>query len=241
MEHVDGSTTSGGKKSKGGSGKEDSPTERVTIPRANFKTALFVLRGNAPYVSNKFSAEAREMMRAKQAAGSQAKKGAKREPKDFDKCFEQSMHATGDGKYGVPASCFRQALVSACRIVGFKMTLAKLALFIEADAIDADDASPLVMFSKGEPKHFEAATRNETGVADIRVRGKWDAGWEIQLRVRYDADMFAEGDVRNLLERVGVQVGIGAGRPDSKTSCGQGWGTFEVLDAAPATGGEKNA
>jgi len=154
------------------------------------------------------------MMRAKQAAGSQANKGAKRPPKDFDKCYRESMHSDTDGKFGVPASCFRQALVSACRIVGFKMTLAKLALFVMA----------------GEPKHFESATRNDTGVADIRVRGKWDIGWEMVLRVQYDADLFTAGDVRNLLSRVGVQVGIGAGRPDSKTSCGQGWGTFEIVD-----------
>lgn len=204
-------------------------TAKGLIPAPKFKTVTFTLRGNAPYVSNKFSAEAREMMRAKQAAGSQAKKGGKRDAKDFDRCYRESMHATADGKYGVPASSFRQALVSACRIVGFKMTLAKLALFIKADGIDADDASPLVVFTKGEPSKFEAATQNDTGVADIRVRGKWEPGWEIDLRVEYDADMFMESDVRNLLTRVGLQVGIGAGRPDSKTSCGQGWGTFDVV------------
>jgi hypothetical protein len=202
----------------------------AVISRPRFETARFVIRGTAPYVSNKFSEEARGMMRAKQAAGAQAKKGGKREPKDFEKNFQQSMHTTADGRQGVPATCFRQAMVSACRIVGFKMTLAKLALFIKADDIDADDASPLVFFSKGKPKYFEAFTRNETGVADIRARGRWDAGWEIKLHVEYDADMFEERDIRNLLTRVGKQVGIGAGRPDSKTSCGQGWGTFDVLD-----------
>lgn len=201
---------------------------KLQIPAPKFKTAAFLLTGTAPYVSNKFSAEAREMMRAKQEAGSQAKKGSKREAKDFDKCFRESMHAFPDGTYGVPATCFRQAMVSACRIVGFKMTLAKLALFVLPDGEDCDDASPLVRFTKGEPEHFESCTRNETGVADIRVRGKWATGWQIRLRVQYDSDMFSATDVRNLLERVGVQVGIGAGRPDSKTSCGQGWGTFSV-------------
>lgn len=201
---------------------------KLQIPAPKFKTAAFLLTGTAPYVSNKFSAEAREMMRAKQEAGSQAKKGSKREAKDFAKCFRESMHAFPDGTYGVPATCFRQAMVSACRIVGFKMTLAKLALFVLPDGEDCDDASPLVRFAKGEPEHFESCTRNETGVADIRVRGKWATGWQIILRVQYDSDMFSAADVRNLLERVGVQVGIGAGRPDSKTSCGQGWGTFAV-------------
>lgn len=200
----------------------------ATIPAPRFEVAEFVLTGTAAYVSNKFAAEAREMMRAKQAEGQRAKKGTKREAKDFNKAFAESMHALRDGSYGVPATSFRQALVSACKIVGFKMTLAKLALFILADGEDADDGSPLVRFIKGEPKHFESCTRNQTGVADIRVRGKWDAGWQIRLRVQFDADMFSAADVENLLSRVGVQVGIGAGRPDSKTSCGQGWGTFSV-------------
>lgn len=212
-------------KAKGAAGND----ERLQIQPPRFRVATYTLVGDAPYVSNKFSAEAREMMRAKQAEGSTSKKGAKRPPKDFDKCYLESMHATADGKYGVPASCFRQAMVSACRIVGFKMTMAKLALFVLSDGIDADDASPLVLFTKGAPSKFEASTRNETGVADIRVRGKWDIGWELTLRVKYDADMFAHKDVTNLLARVGVQVGIGAGRPDSKTSCGQGWGTFNVV------------
>lgn len=202
--------------------------EAIRAPK--FEIATFLLRGTAPYVSNKFSEEAREMMRAKQAIGGQAKKGGTREAKDFGACFRGSMHRTADGKYGVPASCFRQAMVSACRIIGFKMTLAKLALFVVHDGLDETDSSPLVLFATGAPEYFESFTRNETGVADIRVRGKWAPGWEILLNVRFDADMFLEKDIRNLLARVGVQVGIGAGRPDSKDSCGQGWGTFEVVE-----------
>lgn len=200
------------------------------IKAPNMKVAKFTIRGTTPYVGNKFSAEAREMMRAKQAAGSQANKtGKKREAKDFSKCREEATHFLADKSCGLPATAFRQAMVSACRLVGFKMTLAKLAVFVEADGFDADDHSPLVRFTKGEPRHFEAATRNDTGVADIRARPLWEPGWEAMLRVRYDADLFEESDVRNLLVRVGTQIGIGAGRPDSKDSCGQGWGLFEVL------------
>lgn len=202
----------------------------MQIKPPNMQVAEFTIRGTAPFVGNKFSGEAREMMRAKQEAGAQAKKGAKREPKDFSKCREEATHRLADGSYGLPATAFRQAIVSACRLVGFKMTLAKLALFVEADGFDADDHSPLVRFTKGEPEHFESAVRNETGVADIRARPLWQPGWEARLRIRYDADLFELADVRNLLVRVGTQIGIGAGRPDSKESCGQGWGLFEIVE-----------
>lgn len=199
----------------------------IAAPKWAEKT--FTIRGTASYVSNKFSAEARNQMRAKMLQGQQAKKGKAKEARDFQRDFRESIHWFDDKTPGVPASCFRQALVSACRLVGFKMTLARLSLFVLADGEDADDATPLVRFGKGEPQYFESATRNQTGVPDIRVRGRWAPGWEIPLKLRWDTDQFSESDVRNLLRRVGEQVGIGAGRPDSKMSSGMGWGTFEVL------------
>lgn len=60
-----------------------------------------------------------------------------------------------------------------------------------------------------------------------RLAKRWPE--TIELRVRYDADQFGAQDVLALMERVGLQVGIGAGRPDSKTSAGMGWGLFEIV------------
>lgn len=208
--------------------KTERPTKAL-IPRPRFETRKFTIRGTAPYVTNKWSAEARAMMRAKQAAGHQAKKGTKREPKDFERLAKESMHTDPRGKPGIPATAFRQAMISCCRLVGFKMTLAKLSVFVEADAFDPDDDTPLVLFTKGKPEHVEHTTRNDTGVADIRPRMKFSPGWEAVVRVRYDADQFGARDVLALMERVGLQVGIGAGRPDSKTSAGMGWGLFEIV------------
>jgi hypothetical protein len=48
------------------------------------------------------------------------------------------------------------------------------------------------------------------------------------VRVQYDADQFTATDAANLMTRVGAQVGIGEGRPDSKMSAGMGWGTFKL-------------
>jgi hypothetical protein len=49
------------------------------------------------------------------------------------------------------------------------------------------------------------------------------------LNMRWDADQFSADDIINLLMRVGLQVGIGEGRYDSKKSAGLGWGGFEVI------------
>lgn len=208
----------------------DDATTAVTIPAPNFVVIPFRIRGVAPYVQNKFSEKAREQMVSKQKAGSTATKGSKRDPKDFQAAYEQAIHRSPDGWAGIPAPAFRNALISACRTVGFQMTRSKLGVFCEPDGFDGDDGTPLVRITRGEPRYFEGFVRNETGVVDIRPRPKWDEGWEAVARIRFDADMFTAQDVANLMMRAGLQVGIGEGRPDSKKSAGLGWGLFELID-----------
>lgn len=199
---------------------------RVVIDSPKFATAVLHIKGVSPYVQNKFSAKAREKMVAKHRAGSQANKDRKKEPRDFEEDYRQATHTSREGWHGIPAPSFRNAAISACRIVGFKMTLAKLSIFIEADGFDADDGTPLVKII-GKPRVHEGFVRNETGVADIRHRPMWEQ-WEAKLRVRWDTSQFSAQDVVNLFARAGLQVGIGEGRPDSKSSNGLGWGLFEV-------------
>lgn len=201
--------------------------EPVRISPPNLQTAEFTLQGTAPLVLCKFSAKAKQAIHNKQALGSQAQKGTKRTARDFQADFEGAVHRGPNGEYGVPANSFRNAMISACRMVGFKMTHAKLSVFVLADFY-GDDGSPLVLLEGGDPEYTEMVARNETGVCDLRVRPMWRE-WSLKLRVRYDADQFSLQDVANLLARAGMQVGIGEGRPDSKGSAGMGWGTFTLV------------
>lgn len=204
--------------------------QAVSISAPNFQTAVFKIRGTAPYVQNKFSAKAKGQMKEVQEAGSTSRKNRKKEAKNFQEMYEQSIHRSEEDWPGIPAPAFRNAMVSACRTVGFAMTLAKLSVFTEADGFDVDDQTPLVRFTKGEPEYFESLVRLGSGVADIHARALWKAGWEAEVRIKYDADQFTAEDIANLMVRVGLQVGIGEGRPDSKKSTGMGWGMFEVIN-----------
>jgi hypothetical protein len=203
-----------------------SNSKTVVIAPPNFQTAIFHLEGTAPYVQHKFSSEQRRAMRAKQEQGSTAKKGKARAAKDFNEVYRQCMYLDPKGQHGMPAAAFRNAMISACRIVGFKMTHAKQCVFIEADTYDEDGTA--LVFIEGTPEPHESYARNQTGVIDIRLRPMWKT-WRAKLSVRFDADMFTTSDVANLLSRAGLQVGIGEGRPDSRESAGMGWGTFKLL------------
>jgi hypothetical protein len=207
--------------------------EHMVIAPPNFLVAEILIRGNAPYVQNKFSAKAKAEMRATQEAGSTAKKGKKREAKKFKDLYEGAKHIAKEGWEGIPAPAFRNACISACRMAGFQMTRAKLSIFILPDGFDKDDDTPLVKITKGKPMPFSPEridhVRNASGVVDLRPRPRWEPGWEAKVKVRFDADQFTLADVANLMMRAGVQVGVGEGRPDSKSSAGMGWGTFDVV------------
>jgi len=201
---------------------------RLTIPEVRFAYATLGLVGTAPYVQNKFSRKALDLIKATQEAGSTARGKKKHEPKDFQAAYEAAKHIAEEDWLGIPAPAFRNAAISACKLVGFPMTRAKLSIFIEADGWDRDDGTPLVRITKGEPKYGEHYVRNETGVVDLRARPMWMPGWEAKVRVRWDMDQFTLEDIGNLFNRVGQQVGVGEGRPDSKKSNGMGWGLFRV-------------
>lgn len=203
-------------------------TTTAAIKAPDIRTVAFNIRGTAPYVQARFSGKAMQAMMSKMAAGSVAKGKKVREARDFDEDYRNAMHVSTDGWHGIPASAFRQAMISACRLVGFRMTLAKLSVFVLADGFDAIDGIPLIKLA-GKPERVDMAVRNQTGVADIRVRPMWRE-WSAQVKVRYDADQFTTSDVANLMNRVGQQVGIGEGRPDSRESAGLGWGTFELVN-----------
>ena len=194
-------------------------SDHVTIAPPNYRVAEFRIVGTAPLVQNKFSSKARQQIRETQEAGSQAKKGRRREPKDFNAAFEGACHRGPNGEYGIPAPAFRAACIDACRMAGFKMTLARMSLFVIHDFV-GEDGTPLVRLDAGEPEKTELPVRDATGVVDIRARPVW--------RGRINADQFSVTDVANLLAHAGISVGVGEGRPYSKSSAGCGWGTYRL-------------
>jgi hypothetical protein len=206
----------------------------LAISPPNMQEISLRLIGTTPLVQHRFGEKARNQIYETQKAGSQAKKGKKREPKDFEANYQQARHiaaTTTDGSEpgwdGIHAGGFRHAMVDACGIVGFHMTKGKKALFVLADGYERD-GTPLVKIAKGEPRQVIHPARNASGGADLRSRPMWDAGWECILRVRFDADMFSYTDIVNLVARVGCQCGIAEGRPNSKESTGCDWGLFRL-------------
>jgi hypothetical protein len=205
--------------------------EIAVIKPANIVRTTIRIKGTAPFVQNKFSHKARQKMMADMATPANAKKGkSARPPRDYEDDFLQAQHISTSGWNGIPCPAFRAAMIDACRTVGLVMTKAKMSVFVLPDGFDKDDGTPLVRLISEAPEQTESLVRNDNGSADIRIRPMW-RDWAADVTLEFDADMITPESVINLLDRAGRQVGIGEGRPFSKNSVGQGWGTFTVAGA----------
>lgn len=200
----------------------------ITAPKFAILSVRIKNQEGSPLVIHAFSSPNREKMRATQEAGAQSTKRKGREPKDFENAWNLARYVSTAGWDGFNSTALRNAMISSCRLVGFKMTLTRMSIFVEPDGSTIDGV-PLVRIN-GTPAPVDQSihpVRNATGVMDLRARPMWHT-WHSDVRIKFDRDLFSEIDVINLLIRAGAQNGIGEGRANSKMGNGVGWGAFEV-------------
>ena len=202
----------------------------VQIKAPDLRIATFHIKGTSPLVIHRFSIKVKEQMAQKMEQGKSASSKKNRDPKNSDDTFNESRYISKENWDGFHAASIRNAMISACRLVNFKMTLAKMSIFVLADGWDkAEPQIPLIRIY-GKPVKQSDMARVETGQPYVTTRAAYH-DWSAKVRIRFDADQFSIEDVSHLLSRVGQQVGIGEGRHDSKNSAGMGWGTFELEQA----------
>lgn len=216
----------------------DAPmTLTITPPR--MMRAVFTIVGRSPLMIAKFSSKAMQAIKEKHEAGSQAKSKKKREARDFNADVEAARHISHDGWDGIHAAAFRNGMIDACRLTDLKMTQARLAIFTIEDGYDRDDGVPLVKIqSNGGYESSIMPVRNASGTLDLRARPMW-RDWWMDVHLEFDADLMSLQDIGNLMQRVGLQVGIGEGRPYSSKGNGLGFGRFEIKETQLVEDGPK--
>src|ERR1035437_9742187 len=107
----------------------DLTVKTVTIRPPNIQVAKFKIIGTAPLVIHRFSVKLKQQLLDKQEQGKSASSKKTRTAQDSNKKFEDARYISKEGWDGFHAAAIRNALISACRLVNFKMTLAKMSLF----------------------------------------------------------------------------------------------------------------
>ena len=170
------------------------------------KTMVVRLIGDTPLICNRFLPEALE--------GQGKKKGATpRKDQNPEQEFKDSLYPCGDG-YGFPASGFKKAAVSACRMLNEKMTIARAMFHVVGD---------LVPITGSEPRMREDIVRVGRGAPRLRYRGEFP-DWECALTVRFNEAATSIDQVVSLLVYAGFHIGVGDWRPEK----GGSFGCFHV-------------
>ena len=183
----------------------------VEIPAMDIQEMVIGIEGDSPLVSNKWSEKAKEIMLRKQMG--KAEKG-KREPKDPEQDYKDSLYVDEDGDYAFPAVAFKSAAVDACsQIDGMTKVQARGAFHVVGDLVKIE----------GKPNMREDMVRVGMGTADIHYRGEFKR-WKCKLVVRYNARSLSRERIINLFNIAGFAVGVGEWRPQKNGS----WGMFHV-------------
>lgn len=193
--------------------KKTTSVVSIALPSLMIKTMELTLIGDAPLISHRWSEKAKQQMRDKQGKKAQMKK----EAKNPEELFRESLWLHPDGGYGLPSLMFKMAAVNACgHVSGITKTMARGAFHVAGELIKVE----------GEPRMREDFVRNQTGVADIRYRGEFPE-WRATLRVRFNSNVISEEQIANLFNTAGFACGVGDWRPERDGS----FGMFHVATA----------
>lgn len=198
-----------------------------TIPATDIKLVQckFGIRGTSPLISHAWSKKAKEMLLAKQVAP----KTSKKEPRDPDRDFRESMYYIhGDPHtplencvFGMPAISFKCAAVNACsQIDGVTKVFAR-SVFHVGSTFEATELVPI--YSEDGPIMRDDMVRVGMGTADIRFRAMFPT-WETELLLKFNESATSLDQVITLMNIAGFGVGVGDYRPERNGT----FGTFEV-------------
>jgi len=185
--------------------------EVINLPDLKQRDVIMRLRGTAPLLMHKFSEKSRREMLDKMMGKAKA---GKRELRDPERDYKESMYIREDGAYGFPALAFKNAVVTAANDVGIQKVLARRAFRVVGDEL---------VKIEGEPTMREDTVRVGMGATDLRYRAEFRE-WRCGIAVSFNEGVMTLEQLINLFRIAGFGVGVGDWRPERN---GQ-HGTWEV-------------
>lgn len=187
------------------------------LPPLNIQMMEVQIVGDEPLIVHAWSAKAKREMLDKQMKKAKPAKSAKDPVQDF----KDSLYAFPDGGFGFPSVGIKAAAVTAVTSTGgLTKVAARQAFHIVGEYIDVVGAfegtkmrQNLIRVHGGDPRMREDMVRVGMGTADLRYRGEFWPWWA-PVMVRYNAAVFSEAQILNLLNTAGFGVGIGEWRPE---------------------------
>lgn len=190
-------------------------TEAIVLPELKQRSIVVRLVGTAPLLMHKFSEKSRKEMLDKMMGKA---KSAKREIRDPERDYKESMYIRDDGSYGFPALAFKNAVVTAANDAGIQKVLARRAFRVTGDEF---------VKIEGEPTMREDTVRVGMGSTDLRYRAEFSE-WATNIELVFNEGVISLEQLVNLFRIAGFGVGVGDWRPERNGMHGT-WEVAEVI------------
>ena len=198
------------------------PKKNVGVEQVNLQDIVVPIKGITSLLTNRIT----------EAAGESVERNLERLPKlpsnqgdgDTDNLWLEKCHlcdpsvAETEGRYGMPAAAFRNAMIAVGRNKGasggINMASARQMFQVMGDIIPIRCR---VFRRRVDP----AVTQQKKLIATVRPEF---IDWEADIPIRYNADVISAAQVVNLVQQAGFAPGVGSWRPECKGNHGM----FEV-------------
>jgi DNA polymerase-1 len=204
---------------------------RIEIPEIVRQHAIVRIVGTSPLVVHQFSEKSKRMMFEKQTkAAKSGGKEAKNPVEDFmqaaywltDMPAEFTEEAFGEAvengaRFGFPAVAIKASAASGAYRLGVTKDKVSVhgAFHIDCEILEIKGAKPVMR---------EDTVRLATGVADLRYRPAFAAGWYMDVPISFISTMYTLEQILTFLNLGGFAVGIGEYRIEK----GGQWGAYTV-------------
>jgi hypothetical protein len=194
--------------------KDEKGSRIVNFPKSTLSAILVEIKGTSGLVVHRFGEKMKKAILDKQMQ----KARSERKPRDSEVEYLDSIHFFHDKKRsGFPAVGFKSAMIRAGKLLDYKMTDLRQAIFIETDEGELVEII-------GKPRKREDIIRVANGAPDFRWRAEYP-NWRVFLRVKFNTRLLSVECVLQLLTEAGIGVGIGEWRPERNGIKG----TWEVI------------
>lgn len=214
------------------------PANAITIPKLRYRTMQITVIGKTELIVHAWSAKAVRQMLGKQTGEASAGRPKKNPLEDF----RESAYYLPDNKgFGLPAPCFKAAIVGCANDVEMKQTETKRNCHVNSYLVPII-CPPLAKehwtewdykYEKELEWHHSLGCRMrmdlvrlESGVADIRFRAAFPQ-WKCDLELEFNESVISSGQLVSLVEAAG-QGGVGEWRPTSPQVKSGEFGRFKV-------------
>ena len=187
--------------------------EAVEIMKIDIKEVEIEVKGLSPLIMHRWSEKAKRQMLDKQM-----KKTTKKDVKDPEQDYKDSLYQFEDGRLGFPADAFKNSMIRGAKQIGLVMVDMKTGFFVHGEYSERDDRELIPV--KGDLGMREDMVRLNGATSDIRYRGQV-ANWNAVLRISYNAAAVSADQIVNMLNAAGYGVGVGEWRPERNGSFGR--------------------